>query len=46
MLGLVYYPPKPIYDSHDFTVKLFNDIDVLISCLFPQAALYITGDFN
>ena len=45
IFGLVYHPPKPIYDSHDFTVKLFNDIDEL-SCIFPQAIFYITGDFN
>ena len=45
IFGLVYHPPKPIYDSHDFTVKLFNDIDEL-SCIFPQATFYITGNFN
>jgi len=45
IFGLVYHPPKPIYDSHDFTVKLFNDIDEL-SCIFPQATFYWTGDFN
>ena len=29
IFGLVHHPVKPIYDSHDFTVKRFNDIDEL-----------------
>ena len=45
MVGLLYHPPKPIYDSSDFVTRLFNDVEEL-SCQYPQAVLYITGDFN
>lgn len=45
MVGLLYHPPKPIYDSSDFATRFFNDVEEL-SCQYPQAVLYITGDFN
>ena len=45
VVGLLYHPPKPIYDSSDFVTRLFNDIEELC-CQYPQAVLYITGNFN
>jgi len=45
LLTVVYHPPKPIYNSHDFLVRLTNDIDYLIST-YPHAVLILTGDFN
>ena len=45
IVGLLYHPPKPIYDARDFVNRLFNDIEEL-SCQNPQAVFYITGDFN
>ena len=41
----VYHPPKPIYNSRDFLVRLTNDIDYLIGT-YPHAVLILTGDFN
>jgi len=45
VVGLLYHPPKPIYDPRDFVNRLFNNIEEL-SCQNPQAVFYITGDFN
>ena len=42
---VVYHPPKPIYNSRDFLVRLTNDTDYLIST-YHHAVLIITGDFN
>ena len=42
---IVYHPPKPVYNSEDFIARLTDDIDYL-SCNFPQAILFLTGDFN
>ena len=42
---VVYHPPKPIYNSHDFVARLTNDVDYLIST-YPHAVLILTGDFN
>jgi len=42
----VCHPPKPIYDTRDFTVmELTDDIDFLTST-FTQAVLFVCGDFN
>ena len=44
---VVYHPPKPIYNSHDFLARLTNDVDYLISRpTYPHAVLILTGDFN
>ena len=45
IVGLLYHPPKPIYDSKEFAISLSNDIEEL-SCQYPHAVIYITGDFN
>ena len=45
IFGLLYHPPKPIYDSRDFSARLFSDVEEL-SCQFPEAIFYVTGDFN
>ena len=45
LIMVVFHPPKPIYNSHDFLVRLTNDVDYLIST-YPHAVLILTGDFN
>jgi len=45
LLMVVYHPPKPIYNSHNFVARLTNDVDYLIST-YPDAVLILTGDFN
>lgn len=42
---IVYHPPKPVYNSQDLITRLTDDIDY-VSCNFPQAILFLTGDFN
>ena len=39
IVGLVYHPPKPIYDSKEFVTALSNDIEEL-SCQYQHACCY------
>jgi len=40
IVGLLYHPPKPIYDSKEFVTALSNDIEEL-SCQYPHACCYL-----
>jgi len=45
LVMVVYHPPKPIYNSHDFLARLTNDVDYLIST-YPHAVLILTGEYE
>ena len=45
LLMVVYHPPKPIYNSHDFLARLTNYVDYLIST-YQHAVLILTGEYE
>ena len=45
LLLVLYHPPKRIYNSPLFIQRLVADIDEL-AYEYPDAIMYITGDFN
>ena len=40
IVGLLYHPPKPIYDSSEFVTTLFNGIEEL-TCQYQHAVFFI-----
>ena len=44
--GVIYHPPKPVYDTSDFIDSVISTIDNLIMSNTPDLSIVMAGDFN
>jgi hypothetical protein len=45
VVGVLYHPPKALYNLDDLISRLNSDIEEIMS-LHPKASLFLVGDFN